>query len=148
VLHTKSLLNIAVLDDQSIVLQGFQILFSNHLNVKLYTFSSPGEFRLSLESMSFDLMIVDVCMPEISGLDLIREIKHSCPSLKTILFTQFSNPSLLKEAMSLGVHGYMLKTEVVENIPVILNKILDGFLYLSPEVRKYQNTSTPNQIQM
>lgn len=129
---------IAILDDHSLILNGFKLIFSEHKNIFIHYFTQPSEMRMFLEKESIDLLITDLNMPDTSGIDLIRWFKNRYPEPKTALYTQVVNQKVFEDALLLGINGYILKTDNVLELPNIISKILLGETYFSSELSKFK----------
>lgn len=86
----------------------------------LYSVYSASEAKKVLENERFDLLLLDVMMPEISGFDLVRDLKDAGWKLPPILFlTARSQTEAIKEGNQLGAKGYLIK-------PVTRGKLIDA----------------------
>ena len=93
-----------------------------------YRTSSVGAlevFRLGLEDKPFDLVITDMTMPQLTGLDLTRELLHDQPDLPVILCTGFSEKINDEKAKSLGIKGLLMKPFILRDLAEMIRKVLD-----------------------
>ncbi len=132
---------IGILDDHSLILNGFKLIFSEHKNIFIYYFTQPSDMKIFLEKESIDLLITDLNMPDISGIDFIRWFKISYPNSKTALYTQVVNQKVFEDALALDIQGYILKTDNVLELPSIVLKLLGGETYYSSELSKFEKTN-------
>lgn len=92
-----------------------------------------GEELLNLlEQISPDLVILDISMPRMSGLEAAKRIQNSHPQIKILILTMHKNPAYLREAEKLGVSGYLLKEEMDETLLTAIRQIRAGHTYISP----------------
>jgi DNA-binding NarL/FixJ family response regulator len=81
-----------------------------------------------------DLLILDLSMPKISGIEVARQLRRHFQSLKILVLTMYESEELLKEALEAGVDGYCLKDEGREKLLEVIDHILAGHSYVSPTI--------------
>jgi len=81
-----------------------------------------------------DLMLIDLSLPRMSGIDLIRELHLRQPDLRCAILSGHRSPAYVRQAMGVGAHGYLLKGDPME-IERGLQAILAGKRYVSPDLR-------------
>jgi len=81
-----------------------------------------------------DLMLIDLSLPRMSGIDLIRELHLRQPDLRCAILSGHRSPAYVRQAMEVGAHGYLLKGDPME-IERGLQAILAGKRYVSPDLR-------------
>lgn len=79
-----------------------------------------------------DVILVDVAMPTLNGLDAGRQVKRILPSAKLLYLSMKNDPEIVAEAFRLGASGYMLKTCTSSQLVVAVRTILRGRTYMSP----------------
>ncbi len=88
-----------------------------------------------LESCLPDLIVLDINMPRLQGLEAARQIKALHPGVKVLILTMHNNKEYLQEAMALGAEGFLLKERVDIELIVAIKKILQGEIYITPLMR-------------
>jgi DNA-binding NarL/FixJ family response regulator len=83
-----------------------------------------------------DVIIVDVGMPILNGLDAAQKVKQMLPAIKVIFLTMNPDPELAAEAFRRGASGYLLKTSAAAEIVVSVREVLRGKSYLSPRMSR------------
>jgi DNA-binding NarL/FixJ family response regulator len=83
-----------------------------------------------------DLVVVDVGMPFLNGLDAARELKKLAPGIKIIFVTMNPDPDIANEALRIGVLGYLLKTSKEEELLLAVRNALKGISSVSPSVKR------------
>jgi DNA-binding NarL/FixJ family response regulator len=81
-----------------------------------------------------DLLIVDVGMPLLNGLDAARELRKAAPSIKIIFLTMNPDSDVANEAIRLGISGYLLKTCREDELLQAIRNALKGLSYISPSI--------------
>ncbi|MFT8311939.1 MAG: response regulator transcription factor [Sporolactobacillus sp.] len=84
--------------------------------------------------LSPDLMIADIEMPEMTGLEIAEKLKDADTPCKAVIVTTFARPGYLERAMKAGVAGYILKDEPINELIAHLRLINDGGRFISPEL--------------
>lgn len=112
--------SILFIDDDEIVAKSFDLILSD-LNYSVTTcLSSTEGLNLALLK-NFDLIITDLRMPELSGIELIQSVKKQKPNSKIYLLTAFLDDDILKSALSAGASGIMEKPFKVSKIISIMS---------------------------
>ena len=128
----KTALNILVADDHSIVRLGLKMLIrsiNSRFNVEEAT---DGESVIGkLKSAPFDLLILDINMPNTESFSLTSYLIKEFPTLKILIFTMTQELLFAKRFLRLGVYGYMTKQSKEPEIKYAIQQILDGQIYIS-----------------
>ncbi len=131
-LHKK---NILLVDDHSIIRDAMKLYFQDHTKYNISAEAESGEEALNLlKNQSFDIIITDISMPNMDGITLCKKIKEIQPSQKILILSMFNESSYIKQVLSLGVNGYMLKTSRKDEIFKALDTIDNGQNYVSEKV--------------
>jgi two-component system, NarL family, captular synthesis response regulator RcsB len=144
IMISKSIYNIAFLDDHVIVHSGFQSIFSSYSDIELLFFTNHLDLYRAMELNKIDLLISDIILPEITGIEVIKYTRSHYPDIKIILFSQIFDELTLNEINSIGVNGYILKSDISINIPEIVLQVLDGKEYFSPNFEIFSNKKKLN----
>ena len=86
------------------------------------------------EALKPDLILVDIGMPQLNGLDATRVLKRLLPNVKVIVLTQNEDSLLVAEAFRAGASGYLLKYAAPKELLQAINEVLKGASYLSPRI--------------
>ncbi|MGG1598273.1 response regulator transcription factor [Paenibacillus naphthalenovorans] len=110
-------IQILVVDDEMIVRRGLKALVPwAEFGMEVVSEAANGEKALNiLKQQPIDLVITDIRMPIIDGLELTRIIKRDYPHIKVLLLTCYNDFEYVKEALEIGASGYLLKTEMEED---------------------------------
>lgn len=95
-----------------------------------------------VEELKPDILITDICMPFVSGLDLIRQIQEKNQQMKTIIISGYDDFSYAKQALTLGVSDYLLKPFMPEELYRVLNKIKGELEHQQTFLRNIQEMKT------
>ena len=125
---------ILVADDHPIILQGLKsILDRDGFNV--VGEASDGRQAVSqAHELQPDLVIMDISMPVMTGIEAAAEIRRVAPSAKLILLTVHTENRYILEALRSGIRGYVLKSRAAGELVEAIHEILNGKIYLSPGI--------------
>jgi DNA-binding NarL/FixJ family response regulator len=124
-----------LVDDHVVLRSGLRQALAQQPALEVVGEASNGVEALAvIESFLPELVLMDVHLPDASGIDLSREILGRHPSIKILIFTSDSGRSLVDEALQAGVCGYLSKTGSMEELMAAIESVMAGKLYLSPEV--------------
>jgi DNA-binding NarL/FixJ family response regulator len=91
----------------------------------------PDLLRL-LKKLPVDMVILDITMPSLPGIEVAREIKQTYPNVKVLILTMHKKTEYLHNAMAAGVDGYLLKEDAPKELLKAIEKIRQGMIYVSP----------------
>lgn len=142
--ETKKI-KILICDDHNIVSQGLaNYLISEPYIDSICVCTTGKETLKKFQSQVFDLAILDVNMDEMSGLRLTIELKLHYPQLKILMLSMRSDLLTVKECMSAGASGYLLKNEDINQIIKAINIVLNDKIYYSKEIEIGLNKDLEN----
>ena len=114
---------VLVIDDRSSVLKMMRSLLEEGFEV--YTCGSGPEGLSHFRAGPTDLVVTDIRMPEMDGIEVLRQIKKESPETEVVLMTAFGDVSQAVEAIRAGAYDYVLKTNVPDEMPLTLQKALE-----------------------
>ena len=128
--------NIIIADDHCIVRTGLKSIIEKVNNYKVVAEAIDGnELLYALKKNECDIVILDICMPNMDGFISIRQIKKKFPLVKILIFSFLKDYDHFHEAIRNGANGYLLKNDVGPEIIKAIETILDGNKYFSPSVQ-------------
>ena len=125
---------IILADDHVIVRQGIKSLLEREGMQVLAEASDGREVIGYAESLSPDVVVMDIGMPMLNGMEAARELARCCPKVKPILLTQHDEPQYVSAALKAGVKGYVLKSQISGDLVQAIHQVLRGQVYLSPGI--------------
>ena len=126
---------VIVADDHRLVAEGIVRILGNEYDV-VATPTDGHAFIKAVEQFHPELVLVDISLPLLNGLDACRRVKTSCPGLKTIILTMHAEQHFVDEAFRVGVEGYLLKSSVADELLFAVREVLKGSAYVSPGVTR------------
>lgn len=100
---------ILIIDDELDILDVLERFLSRSGKYEIHTHSNPDIALNEAKSGNFDLILSDIMMPQVSGLDILDQVKKTNPSIKVILMTAYSNKHKVDTSNELGVDAYIEK---------------------------------------
>lgn len=132
----NSKISIILLEDHALQLEGMAALLAKHSDISvLKTFSSPKQFLQEINSLSFDVLLSDLHMPEMNGIDVAEELQKKNHASKVILLTMQRGVRFLQKAEKAGVKGYFLKNISIDDLVNNIRKIHSGEIIYDETLR-------------
>jgi DNA-binding NarL/FixJ family response regulator len=122
-------------DDHSIMLAGLRKLVEGTCEV-VGAVEDGRALVEAAERLRPDLILLDISMPLLNGMDAARQIKKSVPDAKLIFLTMHASPVFATEALQAGASGYLLKQSAASELPHAIETVLKGQTYLTPTITK------------
>lgn len=127
-------IRIVLADDHVLVRQGLKSLLERE-GFQIVAEATDGQEALgAVESLQPDIAVMDISMPTLNGLNAAREMGRFAPKTKIILLTQHDESLYIREALDAGVKGYVLKSQVANDLLLAIRQVSRGQVYLSPGV--------------
>jgi DNA-binding NarL/FixJ family response regulator len=128
-------LRIVLAEDHTILREGLRALLSADPSFEIIGEAQNGrEAVRCVEKLEPDLLLMDLSMPRMSGMDAIREIKKRYPEIKIIALTVHKTEEYLLTTLKAGADGYVLKDATHEELVMAIKSVMGGKSYLSPGV--------------
>ena len=125
-------MKILIADDHAIVREGVKLIVKTLPEVKQIDEASDGKEALAkLIKTQYDLAILDISMPEITGLDLLQQIKYHNIKTRVLMLSFHPQEQYAVRAFKLGASGYLSKDSAFEEMAVAIRKIAAGGKYVS-----------------
>lgn len=126
---------IVLADDHTIVRQGIKRTIEERADLTVVGEASDGlELLNLLKILGMDLVILDISMPKLRGIDAVREIKKILPDVKVLILSMYKDMELLHQAISSGADGYVLKEDSDKELYSAIKKVRQGKIYISPRL--------------
>jgi two-component system response regulator NreC len=130
-------ISVLVADDHSVVREGVRRLIEGESDIQLCGEAADGrEVLEQVETHRPNVVILDITMPRLSGLETLERVRSKHPEVKTILLSVHADPPMIQNAISLGADGYLLKNARSGEILSAIRAVTRGGSYFSPTVAK------------
>lgn len=128
-------LSLYLVDDHQMLVDGLKALLAGEDEFKVIGESNHGKFAIrEIETLKPDIVLTDINMPEMDGIELTREVKKLNPDTKVIALSMFGERGTIHDMVKAGVNGYILKNTGKEELIRALLKVSMGGMYFSDEV--------------
>jgi NarL family two-component system response regulator YdfI len=128
-------MRIILADDHKIVREGLRWMLSDEDDVEIVGEADSGEALLKLvDRVDADIVLLDVRMPGMSGLDALEILSERVPDLKVIILSMHGEPAYVRRAVELGAAGYLLKSSDRDELLGALAAVAAGKAYIQGEV--------------
>ncbi len=126
---------VVIVEDHAIIREGLRSLFSSESDFEVVGEAEDGRDAIHcVEKLKPDLVLTDLSMPRMDGLDMIGTIKRSQPQVKLIVLTVHRTDEYILAALKAGADGYILKDANYSELVSAARSVLKGKHYLSPEI--------------
>lgn len=133
--HARQMIRrVLLVDDHRMFQQGLRLMLEQQLGLTVAAAAASGAEALEqVDRTAFDLVLMDVHLPDASGIEVSRQILARRPTQKIIVLSSDSSPRQIDEALLAGVAGYVLKTNAGDELERAIAAVAAGNPYLSPE---------------
>src|SRR5215831_4946818 len=122
-----SKINIIIADDHALFAEGIRALLSAEAGIEISFIVNDGKELLTiLEKISADMILLDINMPELNGLEAAKQVRKKFPQVKLIMLSTYNDEHLIKKAIEYDVHGYLLKTTDKEDLVFYIHDVMNG----------------------
>lgn len=136
------MIKVYITDDHPIVLDGLRNLIESHEGIELKAlFTNAEETLQALKNELADVLLLDINLPDRSGIDLSKEIKELYPSLRIIILSVHNERAVIGSVLKNKVNGYLLKNSVGDEIIEAIHQVMEGEIYLCSQTKEiYYNS--------
>lgn len=142
-------IRVLIADDHTLVREGLRLLLDAQPGFQVVAEAADGQGAVSLAGeLCPDIVVLDVRMPVMDGIQALEQIHSQYPSIKTLILTMYDDEEVFFRAMRLGASGYVLKGASSAELSEALRVVVGGEIYLSPHmatllVRDFQKGWSP-----
>ena len=129
------MVKIMIADDQQLIRESLKIILDSDPEFQVVKVVGSGQEVIdTLETESIDIILMDVRMPSMSGVECTRIVKKKYPDVKVIILTTFDDDEYIYDALKYGASGYLLKGCSLEELSVAIHNVLSGGACFNPNV--------------
>ena len=129
------MVKIMIADDQQLIRESLKIILDSDPDFEVVKVVGSGQEVLdTLEIEKIDVILMDVRMPNMSGVDCTRIVKTKYPNIKVIILTTFDDDEYIYDALKYGASGYLLKGCSLEELSLAIHNVLSGGACFNPNV--------------
>jgi len=124
-------------EDHTIVRKGLRSLLDKETGIKVVEEAEDGrEAILKAEELYPDVVVMDIAMPGLNGLEATRQIKKRFPDIKIIILTMHANEEYILQSLKAGASGYLIKKAAPVELISAINAVHKGNSFLSPSISR------------
>jgi len=122
-------------DDHGILRDGLRSILTHDMKMEVVGEAADGQQAVRLaRELQPDLIIMDISMPGMNGIEATRTICHEMPDIKIVVLSMHSDKRYVMEMLSLGVSAYLLKDCIRRELGLAIEKVLHNRTYISPDI--------------
>ncbi|MGA8222949.1 MAG: response regulator transcription factor [Candidatus Acidiferrales bacterium] len=128
-------LRILIVDDHGLVRRGARALLQAQRGWRVVGEAANGREAIEkAKKLKPDVAIVDISLPELDGVEVVRKIREEVPESKILVLTMHDSDQMVRRALDSGAHGYLLKSDLTDCLPKAVKAISEGKRFLTPRV--------------
>lgn len=129
------MIRVLIADDHAVVRAGVRQILSEHPDIRLVGEASTGQEALDkVRRGGCDVLILDLTMPGMSGLDVLKQIRGEYPRLPVLVLTMHPEDQYAVRTVKAGASGYLTKKSVPDQLVRAIRRVVAGHKYITPEV--------------
>jgi two-component system nitrate/nitrite response regulator NarL len=138
--------NLLLVDDHAIVTDGLQALLSDEPEFVIKGVAQNGAMAIDmLEVLKVDVVLMDIDMPEMDGVQATKIIKSKMPDKKILMLTMHDEKAMIKTLVEIGADGYLLKNSSKDELVTALRALQSGQSYFSSDVQTILEKEEPSK---
>lgn len=131
------MINVLIVDDHQMLIDGIKAMLSEEPGVQIVAEAYHGiEALEKLEQHSVDLVLLDINMPVMDGVEACRQIKKLHPSVRILALTMYNEGSIVSQMLHSGAHGFILKNTGKTNLIEAITEVYEGKTYFDQQVKE------------
>jgi DNA-binding NarL/FixJ family response regulator len=128
---------ILIADDHGVMRAGLHALLGKEAELEVVGEAANGEEALRFATtLQPDLVLMDVSMPSIGGIDVTRRLKDLFPQIKVLILTVYEDKAMLQEAIRAGAAGYINKRVAESELLKAIHAVISGIIYIEPHLMR------------
>jgi two-component system response regulator NreC len=132
---TKKKIRVLLADDHALVRQGFRLILSSQPDIEIVGEAGNGRETVELaEKLRPDVVVMDVAMPEMNGIEATRRLAELAPRTRVLALSMYKDSVYVREILRAGARGYLLKDAIDRDLVAAVRAVAAGEGYLSPAV--------------
>lgn len=129
---TTKMIRLLIADDHPVIIDGIKMILEKETDINLVAEVYNGKALMDLlEKEEVDVVLTDINMPEMNGIEVAKLITEKYPNVKVIAFSQYDEKRFVKQVLKSGASGYMLKSTPAREFVKAIKMVHGGGMYLS-----------------
>ncbi len=141
-------ITVHIADDHKILIDGIVAVLKTEKNIDVVGYSLDGLSVVNwLNDNEVDILVLDIGMPKLDGIEVLRSLQKNGNLPKTIVLTSYNDVKLIKEVLKMGAKGFITKVSAGESIIEAIKTVYAGDMYFSSDIRnKIVNSFTGKKV--
>src|SRR5258708_3412513 len=128
-------INVLLAEDHTIVRQGFRLLLEGEPDIAVVGEAETGRQAVQLvRKLRPDVVVMDIAMPQLNGLEATRQIIKEAPSTKVVILSSYSDDEYVQQLTEAGASGYLLKQTAAPDLLKAIREAIKGNAFLTPTI--------------
>ncbi len=129
------MIRVLIADDHALVREGIRYVLDQDPEIEVVGEASNGRDAIELaQQHSPDVVVLDINMPQLSGLQAAAQLKELAPDMRLLLLSMHDQAEYVREGLRIGTHGYILKDSAGQDLRDAIHAVFDGDVFLSPAI--------------
>lgn len=139
-MNAKKQITVLIADDHVIVREGLRLLLQSEKDIAVIGEASTGRLAVDMAlKLQPDVIVMDIAMPQMNGLEATRQIRKERPESKIIILSAHSDDAYVAGVMALGANGYLIKQSSAHVLSEAIREVQKGKSFYSPTISKRLN---------
>jgi len=135
--NDKKVISVIIADDHELLRSGIRSMIEKRSDMKVVAEAENGRTTLKLvQKLSPDIVIMDVKMPDLNGIEATRQVLDNSPGVKILALSMHSDKDFIREMLKAGASGYMLKDSAFSEVVNAIHAVVSNEVYLDPHIAK------------
>lgn len=131
-------ITLLLVDDHTVVRQGLRALLASQPDIEIIGEAGDGRQAVKLTSeLTPDVVLMDLAMPHVNGLEATRQILKSCPSTRILVLSSYGDEECVAQLLKAGAAGYLLKHTAANELPQAIRELRRGNSFFSPAIARH-----------
>lgn len=139
------MIRVIIADDHHLIRQGLRQLLEREHDIRVVAEAADGlDVLKTVDQFQTDVVVMDVEMPKINGIEATRRIRDSRPEIQVVMLSIHSDPVLIQEAVDSGARGYVLKSSINVDLVSAIRTVCRGVTYYTKSMRQHEFEQSPH----
>jgi two-component system response regulator NreC len=140
--QASRVISVVLADDHKVVRQSLRILLDSKPDVTIVGECNNGREAVAMaETRHPDIVLMDIAMPELSGIEAARQLQHLAPATRVIILSAYSDPEHVRLALRAGVSGFIIKRSDIDELVLAIKLVSRGNTYFSNDLAEHLDLS-------
>jgi len=148
-MENELIINVLIADDHELFVEGISSLLRDFRYIKITGIAKNGlEVMALLENIDVDVILMDIAMPQLNGIETTKLISKKYPAIKVIVLSMFSETFYLDKMLEAGAKGYLLKNTKTGILADAIKRVYHGELVIADEITNQKTNQSNNNLKI